>query len=43
MKNKSNKKNTKMTWKQLIRSIKEAQKDPEFMKEVRKFIRITTS
>jgi len=27
----------------LIHSIKQAQKDPQFMKEVRKFIRITTS
>ena len=29
--------------KELMNSIKQAQKDPQFMKEVRKFIRITTS
>lgn len=27
----------------LIKAIKEAQKDPEFMREVRRFIRVTTT
>lgn len=31
-----------MSWKQLIKEIKEVQKDPEYMKEVRKFVRITS-
>ncbi len=28
---------------ELIKAIKEAQKDPDFMKEIKEFIRITTS
>lgn len=31
-----------MSWEQLIKEIKEVQKDPEYMKEVRKFIKITS-
>ena len=33
---------TKPTWEELIREIKEAQKDPEFIREVKKFIKATT-
>jgi len=33
----------KLQGKELIKAIKEAQKDPEFMSEIRKFIRITTN
>ncbi len=33
---------TKPTWNELIKEIKEAQKDPEFIREVKKFIRATT-
>ncbi len=32
----------KPTWEQLIKEIREAQKDPEFVREVRKFIKATT-
>ena len=32
----------KPTWGELIREIKEAQKDPEFIREVKKFIKATT-
>lgn len=28
---------------ELIKAIKEAQKDPEFIKEINKFIKVTTS
>ena len=34
---------TKLTGNELIKAIKEAQKDPEYMKEVRAFIKATTS
>jgi len=37
------KKVLKLKGKALIRAIKEAQKDPEYMAEVRKFIEYTTS
>ena len=36
-------KKDKLEWINLINEIKKAKKDPEFMKEVRKFIRITTN
>jgi len=32
-----------MTWKELIKEIKKAKKDPQFRKELRQFIRVTTS
>ena len=32
----------KPTWDKLIKEIKEAQKDPEFIREVKKFIKATT-
>ncbi|MEK6816415.1 MAG: hypothetical protein AABY09_02285 [Nanoarchaeota archaeon] len=31
-----------MSWKQLIKEINEVRKDPEYMKEVDKFIKITS-
>jgi hypothetical protein len=34
---------SKLTGSSLIRAIKEAQKDPEFVREIRKFIKVTTS
>ena len=34
---------TKITWRELMEEIKEAKKDPEFMKEIKKFIKATTS
>jgi len=37
------KKVLKLSGKALIQAIKEAQKDPEYMAEVRKFIKYTTS
>ncbi len=37
------KKNSKVKKESLIKTIKSAQKDPEFMKEIKEFIRITTS
>ena len=36
-------KKTKITWTKLIKDIKEAQKNPEFMKEIDRFIKVTTS
>ena len=33
---------SKPTWNELIQEIKEAQKDPEFIREVKKFIKATT-
>ena len=33
---------TKLSGKKLVETIKEAQKDPEFIKEVNKFIKATT-
>lgn len=30
-------------WKKLMNEIEEAKKDPEFMKDLKKFIKITTS
>ena len=36
-------KSTKDNWKELMHAIQEAQKDTTFRKEVRQFIRITTS
>lgn len=37
------KKKTKLTGKELDKAIKEAQKDPEFMREIDIFIKATTS
>lgn len=37
------KRTSKLRGKALYRAIAEAQKDPEYMREVRKFIKITTS
>ena len=36
-------KKDKLEWMKLISDIKKAKKDPEFMKEVRQFIKITTN
>jgi len=33
---------TKLTGAELIQAIKEAQKDPEFIREIKKFIKATT-
>lgn len=33
---------SKLTWNELIQEIKEAQKDPEFIREINKFIKATT-
>lgn len=38
-----NKKPSGLRGESLYKAIKEAQKDPKFMKEVKEFIRITTS
>lgn len=35
--------NSKISWEKLSKEIKEAQKDPQFMAEIRKFVRLTTS
>jgi len=48
MKTKSNakkmeQKSTGITWKQLIKSIKEAQKNPKFIAEINRFIKVTTT
>jgi len=43
LKTKTMKKKKKLSGDELIKAIKEAQKDPKFMKEVKEFIRITTS
>ncbi len=32
-----------IAWEKLVAEIKEAKKDPQFMKDLKKFIRITTS
>jgi len=32
-----------MQWKELIKEIKEAKKDPQFKRELKQFIRATTS
>ena len=37
------KSNSKLKGDELIKAIKEAQKDPEFMKEINKFIKATTN
>lgn len=36
-------KTIKLKGKELIKAIKNAQKDPEFIREINKFIRVTTS
>lgn len=36
------KEKSRLTGDELIQAIKEAQKDPEFIKEIRKFIKATT-
>lgn len=36
-------KRTTPAWKHLMKEIKEAKKDPEFRKELKEFIRITTN
>lgn len=40
---KKSRKPTKADWEELGRAIKEAKKDPQFMKELDEFIKITTS
>ena len=40
---KRNQTKSKLTGKELIKAILEAQKDPEWVKEVRRFIKATTS
>jgi len=37
------KKRKDIQWKNLIKTIKDAKKDPEFIKEIKQFIKITTS
>lgn len=37
------KKRKDMQWRNLVKTIKDAKKDPEFIKEVKQFIKITTS
>ena len=37
------KKRKDIQWRNLVRTIKDAKKDPEFMKEIKQFIKITTS
>lgn len=40
---KTSKRDSELKGDELIKAIKEAQKDPDFMKEIKEFIRITTS
>ena len=42
MKKKHNQGNGKMSDREFYKTLKEAQKDPQFMKDIRKFIKITT-
>ena len=37
------KKRKDIQWRNLVKTIKEAKKDPEFMKEIKQFIKITTN
>jgi len=37
------KRKDKIEWNKLINSINEAKRDPEFIKEVKQFVKITTS
>ncbi|MBS3156591.1 hypothetical protein J4442_00260 [Candidatus Woesearchaeota archaeon] len=34
---------SKISWGRLTKEIKEAQKDPQFMAEIRRFVKVTTS
>jgi len=39
---KKSQKSSKLSWKESMKEIKEARKDPVFRKEIREFIKITT-